>query len=58
MTENITNGQSQNATSISSSDMRVLDAIKQITRKGDNAEVRQTKDGTISVYAVKKSKQI
>jgi hypothetical protein len=38
--------------------MRVLNAIKQITQKGDNAEVRQTKDGTLSVYAVKKSKQI
>lgn len=35
MTENIANRQSHNATSISSSDMRVLNAIKQITRKGD-----------------------
>ena len=49
MTENIANRQSHNATSISSSDMRVLNAIKQITRKGDNAEVRQTKDGTLSL---------
>lgn len=58
MTGDITNSKSQNATSISSNDIRVLNAIKQITRKGDNAEVRQTKDGTLSVYAVKKSKQI
>ena len=58
MTENIANRQSHNATSISSSDMRVLNAIKQITQKGDNAEVRQTKDGTHTVNAVKKSKQI
>lgn len=43
---------------ISLSDIRVLDTIKEITSKGDNAEVRQTKDGTLSVYAVKKSKQI
>lgn len=58
MTESFTNSKSKNATSISSNDIRVLDAIKQITRKGDYAEVRQTKDGTPSVYAVKKSKQI
>lgn len=49
---------------ISLSDIRVLDTIKEITSKGDNAEVRQklpperTKEGKFSVYAVKKSKQI
>nr|DAL11175.1 MAG TPA_asm: hypothetical protein [Caudoviricetes sp.] len=57
MTENIINNL-QNFKSISPSDIRVLDAIKQITRKGDNAEVKQKNDGTLSVYAVKKSKQI
>lgn len=57
MTENIINNL-QNFKIISPSDIRVLDAIKQITRKGDNAEVKQKKDGTLSVYAVKKSKQI
>ena len=54
MTENIINNL-QNFKSISPSDIRVLDAIKQITRKG---EVKQKNDGTLSVYAVKKSKQI
>lgn len=43
---------------ISLSDIRVLNAIKEITFKGDNAEVKRTKEGKLSVYAVKKSKQI
>ena len=50
MTENIINNL-QNFKSISPSDIRVLDAIKQITRKGDNAEVKQKNDGTLSVYS-------
>ena len=57
MTENIINNL-MDSKSISPSDIRVLDAIKQITLKGDNAEVKQKKDGTLSVYAVKKSKLI
>lgn len=58
MPENCNRNEPRNATRISSDDMRVLTAIKQITRRGENAEVRQTKNGGLSVYAVKKSKQI
>lgn len=37
-------------------DMQVLDLIKKISAKGHNAEVKQNKDGTWTIYDVKKEK--
>ena len=36
------------------SDKRVIRAIKEIVRRGNDAEVRADKDGSIKVYEVKK----
>jgi mannose-6-phosphate isomerase class I len=58
ITDNSIINEQLNVTSISPSDIQVLAAIKHITGKGENAEVRQTKDGTLSVYEVKKSRRI
>ena len=37
------------------SDRKVLEAIKRIVDKGNNAEVKRRKDGTLIVYEVKKN---
>lgn len=39
-------------------DLRALAAIKTITERGDNAEVRQQKDGVLTVYSVSKKKEV
>ena len=36
-------------------DEKILKAIRSITERGNNAEVRQKKDGTLTVYEVKKN---
>ena len=36
-------------------DIRILKKIKAILKRGNNAEVRQKTDGTLTVYEVKKS---
>lgn len=42
------------ATAVKLDDMRVLNAIKDITGRGNNAEVRRRKDGSLTVYEVEK----
>ncbi len=39
---------------INDTDARVIKKIKRILDKGNNAEVKKRKDGTIAVYEVKK----
>lgn len=34
---------------------KILEAIRRIVEKGNNAEVRRKKDGTLVVYEVKKN---
>ena len=41
-------------TAVKLDDMRVLNAIKDITGRGNNAEVRRRKDGSLTVYEVEK----
>lgn len=36
-------------------DKQIIEAIKRITERGSNAEVKQKKDGTYAVYEVKKN---
>ncbi len=36
-------------------DRKVLEAIKKIVNKGNNAEVKRQKDGTLVVYEIKKN---
>lgn len=36
------------------SDKQILDAIRSICSKGNNAEVKMTKEGSLVVYEVKK----
>lgn len=36
-------------------DKKVLEAIKKIVNKGNNAEVKRQKDGTLVVYEIKKN---
>ncbi len=36
-------------------DKKVIEAIKKITNRGGNAEVKRKKDGTLIVYEVKKN---
>lgn len=38
-------------------DIKVMRVIRRIIRDGDNAEIRQAKDGQLSVYAVKKKRE-
>ncbi|MBR1810127.1 MAG: hypothetical protein IJ766_00565 [Clostridia bacterium] len=40
---------------ITETDARVIKKIKRILAKGNNAEVKMKKDGTLTVYEVKKS---
>lgn len=37
------------------SDKQIMEAIRQICQRGNNAEVRKAKDGTLVVYEVKKN---
>lgn len=36
-------------------DKKILEAIKKIVNKGNNAEVKRKKDGTLVVYEIKKN---
>lgn len=36
-------------------DKKILDAIKRIVERGNNAEVKRKKDGSLVVYEVKKN---
>lgn len=40
---------------VAQSDITVLRKIKMITSKGNDAEVRRKKDGSLAVYEVRKS---
>lgn len=40
------------------SDEKILDAIKRILSRGNNAEIRRSPSGTIMVYEVKKNKVV
>ena len=48
--------QEQADTAKSIADRRLLATIHMICNKGNNAEVRRTKDGSFSVYEVKKNR--
>ena len=39
-------------------DRRLIDALKDITLRGNNAEVKSNHDGTWIVYEVKKKKEV
>lgn len=40
---------------ISENDRKLVDKIKKITSRGNDAEVRRKKDGSLAVYEVKKN---
>ncbi len=40
---------------MSEKEQKIMDAIKKIVEKGNNAEVKRKKDGTLIVYEVKKN---
>lgn len=52
--EGAANG-TKDAEQISETDARVIRKIRRITDRGNNAEVRKKKDGTLTVYEVKKN---
>lgn len=43
-------------TALAAEDTAVLAAIRLITDKGNDAEVKKAKDGTLSVYEIKKNR--
>jgi hypothetical protein len=40
---------------MSENEQKIMNAIKRIVEKGNNAEVKRKKDGTLIVYEVKKN---
>lgn len=49
--------QDTNCNSVST-DSKLLEILKRISKKGNNAEVKQNRDGTWTVYEVKKQKTL
>lgn len=43
---------------ISAEDVQVIRTIREITLKGNDVEVKLSKNGLLSVYAIKKSREI
>lgn len=50
-------GKDQPQVMVSRSDAQMIRKVHQITDKGNNAEVKKAKDGTLTVYDVSKSIQ-
>lgn len=51
-------GKKKISNEIQERDRRLIDALKNITLRGNNAEVKSNRDGTWIVYEVKKKKEV
>lgn len=51
-------GKKKISNEIQERDRRLIDALKDITLRGNNAEVKSNHDGTWIVYEVKKKKEV